>query len=119
MPDPTTKNPVMSRKEAEELITKMARDLADAMGHGGANVQVGVQDQRFTKLKDWFNMALGLTALSVISFAALQFFQMKESIIDLNGKISVVIAQREVDNKRQDERYIELADRVRRMEDKK
>ena len=117
--EPITKSPAISRKEAEELIAKMARDLASAMGHGGANVQVGVQDQRFTKLKDWFNMSLGTVALGVTTFAAVQFFQMKESIIDLNGKISVVIAQREVDNKRQDDRYYDLADRVRRVEDRK
>ena len=119
MSEPSTRSPAISRKEAEELIAKMARDLAAAMGHGGANVNVGVQDQRFSKLKDWFNMALGTTALGVIAFAALQFFQMKESIIDLNGKISVVIAQRELDNKRQDDRYLDLADRIRRVEDRK
>ena len=109
----------MSRKEAEELIAKMAHDLAAAMGHGGASVSLGIQDRGFAKLKDWFNMALGTTALGVIAFAALQFFQMKESIIDLNGKISVVIAQRELDNRRQDDRYNDIADRLRRVEDRK
>jgi len=117
--DPTTKSPAITRKEAEELIAKMARDLASAMGHGGANVNVGVQDQRLTRLMAWLWLTLGGLGVSAIVFAASTMLSLKESVIDLNGKISVVIAQREADVRRLDGRLDDFSERLRRAEDHK
>jgi len=97
MSDPTTKSPAISRREAEELIAKMARDLASAMGHGGANVNVGVQDQRLSKILSWAWITIGGVGVSAIMFVASTMLSLKESVVDLNGKISVVIAQRDSD----------------------
>jgi hypothetical protein len=88
---------MMSRKEAEELIAKMAHDLAAAMGHGGANVQVGVQDRGFAKLKDWFYMTVGSVGVMALLFASSQLIFLRESVVDLNGQLRTVISQRESD----------------------
>lgn len=119
MSEPITRSPAISRKEAEELIAKMARDLAAAVGHGGANVQVGVQDQRLTKIMSWLWLSIGGLGVSAIVFTASTMLSLKESVIDLNGKIGVVIAQREADVKRLDGRMDDFAGRLHRVEDRK
>lgn len=90
MSEPTTRNPALTREEAVKLIEKMAADLALAMGHGGAQVNVGVQDQRFTKLISWVWATIGATAVVLGAWGV-------NSVNELNTKVGILISQRDRD----------------------
>lgn len=96
----------MTREEAERLIAK-AEDLAKSMPRG-ANVNVGVQDQRFTKLISWVWVSLGAAAIATGAWGV-------NSIQELNIKVGVLISQRDRDS----EDLKDLRDRVRTLEARK
>lgn len=90
MSEPTTRNPAITREEAVKLIEKMAGELAIAMGHGGAQVNVGVQDQRFTKLISWVWASIGMASVALGAWGV-------NSVNELNTKVGVLISQRDRD----------------------
>ncbi len=90
MSEPITGKAAMTREEAKQLIADAVSDLSKAMGKGGASVQVGVQDQRFTKLIAWVWVSIGSIALLVSAWGV-------NSVQELNIKVGVLISQRERD----------------------
>ena len=108
MSEPNTRNPAITREEALQLIQKMAKDMADAMGHGGAQVNVGVTDRRFTKLISWVWVSIGAAAVATGAWGV-------TSINELNVKVGVLISQRDQDMNNMND----LRERVKELERRK
>lgn len=107
-----TSKSAMTREEAKELIESAINSVYRSLPKGGANVNVGVQDQRFTKLINWVWASIGLLAVSGVIYLGTAITGAKESIVELNGKITVLIAQRDADVNR----VSELTARVQILE---
>ncbi len=97
----------MSREEAKELIDAAINEIYKTLPKGGANVSVGVQDQRFTKLISWVWVTLGALAVATGAWGV-------NSIQELNTKVGILISQRDRDS----EDLKDLRDRVRALETK-
>lgn len=80
---------VLTKEQVEELIAKAAADFARAVPKG-AQVEIGVQDQRFTKLISWVWVTLGAIAVLAGTWGV-------NSLNDLTLKVGVLINQRERD----------------------
>lgn len=98
----------MTRDEAKQLIDSAINGIYKTLPKGGANVQLGIQDQRFTKVIQWLWISIGAAAIAVCSWGV-------NSVQELNIKVGVLISQRDRDS----EDLKDLRDRVRALEARK